>query len=68
VSLTPLTTKKVYFISKYLCKYEDMSKMALSQRSGAQMKLFDEKTGGQKYCDKAPSKLKFIETDIIELF
>jgi hypothetical protein len=43
VSLTPLTTKKVNFIVKYLCEYEAKCKKALTRGSGAQIELFDEK-------------------------
>jgi hypothetical protein len=48
VSLTPLTTKKVDFIVKYLREYEAIYKKALTHVSGAQMKFFDEKTRGRK--------------------
>jgi hypothetical protein len=42
--LTPLTTKKFDFIVEYLREYEATCKKALTRESGAQMKLFDEKT------------------------
>jgi hypothetical protein len=42
-SLTPLITKKVYFIVEYLREYEVICKKALTRESGAQMELFDEK-------------------------
>jgi hypothetical protein len=48
VSLTPLTTKKVYFIVEYLCEYEAICKKALTRVSGAQMELFDEKNQRSK--------------------
>jgi hypothetical protein len=43
VSLTPLTTKKVDFIVKYLREYEAICKKASTRESGTQMELFDEK-------------------------
>jgi hypothetical protein len=48
VSLTLLTTKKVYFIVKYLCEYKAICKKALTCVSGAQMELFDEKNQRSK--------------------
>jgi hypothetical protein len=46
MTLTALTTKKVNFKVECLCKYEAICKKALAQGSGAQMELFDEKSGG----------------------
>jgi hypothetical protein len=56
VALTLLTIKKVEFIVKYLREYKAICKKALTRVSGAQMQLFDEKTRGQKSCDRVSLK------------
>jgi hypothetical protein len=48
VSLTPLATKKVDFIVKYLSEDKAVRKKAFTHGPGAQMELFDEKNRRSK--------------------
>jgi hypothetical protein len=48
LSITPLTTKKIDFIVKYLLEYEAICKKALTRGSWAQMELFEEKNRRSK--------------------
>jgi hypothetical protein len=41
--ISPLTTKKVDFLVKYLHDYEAICKKAVTRGSWAQMEMFDEK-------------------------